>query len=79
VTPREVKGAIDRNDENGFCPDSRDWMRYAKRIRAFITVHRKRARNGALLQPRLTVETTRVLVDASNVARYELDLATKAS
>lgn len=74
VTPREVKGAIDRNDEEWVFAliQGLDALRetHPRVHRQFIECVREMGRYYSRV---LTVETTRVLVDASNVARFELD------
>jgi hypothetical protein len=74
VTPREVKGAIDRNDEEWVFAliQGLDALRetHPRVHKQFIESVREM---GRYYNRVLTVETTRVLVDASNVARFELD------
>lgn len=74
VTPREVKRAIDRNDEDFVFTliqafdalretNERGYRMFLDRIREFDRYYSRV----------LTADTTRVLIDASNVARYEKD------
>jgi hypothetical protein len=78
VTPREVKAYIDRNDEEQVFAliQGLDALREtnARGHKQFIESVREMGRYYSRV---LTVETTRVLVDASNVARYELDQRNK--
>ena len=72
VTPREVKRAIDRNDEEFVFTliQAFDALRETNEsgYRMFLDRIREFERYYSRV---LTVDTTRVLIDASNVARYE--------
>ncbi|MDQ3812384.1 MAG: hypothetical protein M3347_00365 [Armatimonadota bacterium] len=74
VTPREVKRAIDANDEEFVFTliQALDALRETNEpgYRQFIDRMREFNRYYSRV---LTTDTTRVLVDASNVARYETD------
>jgi hypothetical protein len=78
VTPREVREAIDRNNEEWVFAliQGLDALRetHPRVHKRFIESVREIGRYYSRV---LTVETTRVLVDASNVARYELNSRNK--
>lgn len=74
LTPRDVQRAIDRNDEDFVFTliQSLDAMR-ENSVEGFRLLIARIREIGRYYSRVLTADTTRVLVDASNVARYEKD------
>jgi len=74
LTPRDIQRAIDRNDEDYVFTliQSLDAMRENSEEGFRLLISRVRE-IGRYYSRVLTVDTTRVLIDASNVARFEKD------